>query len=496
MNKKQICKVVVLLLLLGISISYVSGVLIKKWKYPCYESVVPTEFYELDKNSIEVCVLGTSQVVYGISGMELYGDYGISAYSLGTALQPMEASYAWLQECRRTQDIKLLLLDTSMLYEQADEARYRQAYDNMKLSVNKLKAVWEHCQNKENADPFISYVLPIIKYHTRWNELVEDDFTLLDQDTPIFRGNYAFALSDPVDMNAIAYDNDTYDETLTMQEEQFGYFEKILDYCEENGIEVLLFKTPKANWSITKHQQVEEYASGRGIPFIDFSNQEMIDTLQLDGELDFRDKEHLNLRGANKLSKWLGAYLKEHYELTDYREVEGFDDLDYSRYCERVEDIDVQLCMDPVDYFSHLDNERYEVLMQLSTPAEEFVTAELAEAVQAAGISTDLTQIGRQSFVGWLKQGESRYEAVSEEDLDFEDKLSDKTGFHLFSKLASGSNSTMIRLNYKSKYFSSPGLNVMVFDTENQTLVDMSTIYLDQESQTLKLIKDNNSYTS
>lgn len=493
MNKKQICKVIVLILLVCVCVAGLSGVLIKKWKYPCYESVVATEFYEIPKDSIEVCVLGSSQVVYGISGMELYGEYGISSYSLGTALQPLSASYAWLKECRKRQDIKLVLLDTSMLYELSDEARYRQAYDNMRFSSNKLQAVWEHCRTSETADPFISYIFNIIKYHTRWNEIVEDDFTLGDQDTPIFRGNYAYALSEQVDINSVAYDNDTYNESLTMYEDSLYYFEKIISYCQENDIEILLFKTPKASWSLTKHVQMEEYAKEHNLDFIDLSSMEMIQTLGLDTAVDFRDKDHLNISGANKLCKWLGNYLKEHYELTDFRQVEGYDDMNYDRYCDRVEDIDVQLCMDPVDYFSHLDNERYEVLMQLSAPAEDFVTEGLARAVQTAGVTLDLTQAGSQRFIAWLKQGECLYESFFAEDADFEDKFSDGIGFHLFSQLKD-STTSMLRLNYTSQVFSAQGLNILVYDNENQTVVDMSTICYNPLSQSLELIKDNNSY--
>lgn len=495
MSKKQICKVIVLILLVGICVAGLSGVLIEKWKYPCYESVIPSEFYEVEKNTIEVCVLGSSQVVYGISGMELYGDYGISAYSLGTALQPLSASYAWLQECRKYQDIKLVLLDTSMLYETSDEARYRQAYDNMKLSPNKLRAVWEHCRKSETADPFISYVLNIIKYHTRWTEISEDDFTLTDQDTPIFRGNYAYALSEQVNLDSVAYDKDTYDETLAMYEDSLYYFEKIISYCQENDIALLLFKTPKSSWSLTKHIQTEEYAKEHGLDFIDLSSLEMIQTLGLDTSVDFRDKDHLNIRGANKLSKWLGAYLKEHYELTDFREAEGYDDMNYDRYCDRVEDIDVQLCMDPMDYFNHLDNERYEVLIQLSASADGFMTEELARAICGAGIKSDLTQAGQQRFIAWLKQGECQYESYFEEDADYASKFSDGIGFHVFSQIKADSKTSMLRLNYESRVFSATGLNILVYDNENQTVVDMSTICYDPLSQSLKLVKDNNSYT-
>ena len=43
----------------------------------------------------------------------------------------------------------------------------------------------------------------------------------------------------------------------------------------------------------------------------------------LDGETDFSDSGHLNRSGAQKTACFLGAWLKEHFDLTDFREVPG-----------------------------------------------------------------------------------------------------------------------------------------------------------------------------
>lgn len=58
-------------------------------------------FYEEPEDTIEVIFLGTSSVVNSIMPMELYEDYGICAYNLGTEQQPIMASYYWLEEAYR-----------------------------------------------------------------------------------------------------------------------------------------------------------------------------------------------------------------------------------------------------------------------------------------------------------------------------------------------------------------------------------------------------------
>ncbi len=478
MKKKRIAKVAGILLVLFLCVMYLTDILAMKWRYPCYESIVPTRFYDLDKNSVEVCVLGSSQVVYGISGMELYGEYGISAYSLGTALQPIEASYTWLQECNKTQDIKLLVFDVSMLFEYSDEARYRQAYDNMKLSLTKLKAVWEHCQESSTADPFISYIFKIVKYHNRWSELEKDDFTIQTQDHPIFRGNYAYALSDPVNIDKVAYDNDGYDPSLTMNPDQLKYFEMILDYCENEDIEVLLIKTPKSSWSLTKHMLMEEYVEEHGLTFLEFSSMEMMEKLGIDPSRDFRDSDHLNLIGAQKLSRYLGAYIKENYELTDFRKVEGYDDQNYGRYLERMEDSKVQLATNVTEYFEYLNNPRYEAVLQVTGDPSGYYTEELAAAMKAAGLTVNLNELGGQRYSAWLKAGKCQYETTSLENLEYTDRFADGIGFRTFSNYDSDSTCRM-RVNYENHVFQNRGLNILVYDVENHSVVDKSTVYYD-----------------
>ncbi|WP_092330989.1 hypothetical protein [Butyrivibrio sp. YAB3001] len=46
-----------------------------------------------------------------------------------------------------------------------------------------------------------------------------------------------------------------------------------------------------------------------------------VDEMGIDTKTDFADKGHLNNDGAKKVSDFLGEYLVNHYELTDFRNV-------------------------------------------------------------------------------------------------------------------------------------------------------------------------------
>ena len=486
MNKKQIIKITGILLLLLLSVTILTGILSSKWKKPCYDTRVQKEFYELEKDTIEVCLLGSSQVVYGVSCMNLMEEYGISAYSLGSTKQPLIASLAWLQECRKTQDISTVILDTSMLFEDTEEARYHVAFDNMKLSRNKIQAIYEHCKMRDNADPFMSYFIKIIKYHSRWSELTEDDFTYDAQDMPVFRGNVISSSTKKMDLYDIAYDHDKYNENLRMQEYQQLYFEKLVQYCKEEGLNLVLIKTPKNNWSITKHILVEEYAQENDLPFLDFSSEAMMSEIGLDINTDFLDGEHLNLFGARKLTTYLGEYLKEHYNLTDYREIDGYVNPGYDRYLEYVKDCELQVCSDIPDYFQAMKDDRYEIILQITSNLSGKYDSEQKEVLTGLGIRSYLNNLGNLRFTACIHNGENLYENVAENDITYQGSFSDGTQYLLTSSPSKNVKAS-VQVDHKNYTFSQKGLNILVYDSIHGCIVDRASIYEDTENGQLKL---------
>ena len=481
------------MLLLLISVVFLTQLFMSKWRSVCYESVAPKQFYELDKNSVEVLFLGSSQVSLGISGMELYEDYGISAYTLGSAGQPMLASYAWLKECWKTQKVSTVVLDTAALYYgPVKESRYRKILDSMKMSWNKIEAVYAHTKLHESADPFFSYIFSIAKYHSRWKSLSEEDYTINTGYEPVFRGNVLYSDRYAVDMNQMAYDNDAPEEGLVMDDEELGYLEKIRTFCEEKGIRLLLIKTPRYDWSLTKHEQTQAYADEHGLPFLDFSSLSMMDEVGLDAQRDFMDRKHLNVSGAIKLSDYLGTYLHENYELTDFRTVEGYDELNYKEYCDRREDGPLQLALDPASYLQKLKNERYDVLIETSADITEQCAPEMLQALEALGIRANINNLSGQTYVGHVAGGTCAYEGVSRQKMQYGNYLSDGVKFTLTSTYHAETIPN-IRIDYKAYSFANRGMNILVYDNQNHRVVDRSTICYNAESGTMVLMKENES---
>ena len=90
-------------------------------------------FYEEPENTIETLFLGASVTVNGIIPIELYREYGICAYNLGTEQQPLMTSYYWLLETERLhkETLDTVVLDASMLRRTPIDEVYQKSLDGM-----------------------------------------------------------------------------------------------------------------------------------------------------------------------------------------------------------------------------------------------------------------------------------------------------------------------------------------------------------------------------
>ena len=84
------------------------------------EQVYP--YYDEPKKSLDVVFLGSSHVMCGIYPMELYREYGITAYDYTSSALVLPQAYYQVVEALKTQTPKVLVLDVSGV-----------VYDNVKI---------------------------------------------------------------------------------------------------------------------------------------------------------------------------------------------------------------------------------------------------------------------------------------------------------------------------------------------------------------------------
>lgn len=490
MKKTQVIKTFVFIIIFVIMFVWVTDVLRAKWVTGTSVTTVQEQMYEQKKNSVDVLVLGSSQLVYGISSMRLLEEYGISAFSCATGEQPVLCAYFYLKEMERTQDIQTVIYDMSMLYEEEQEARFRKTLDSSPISINKIQTILEH-RKSGYAESTWSYLFPIMKYHSRWDELAKKDYDYKDLNTEVFKGNIMSPeVSQKVSYDKMIVDNDEIDESLEMDAAQVKYFRQMVQYCEEKGIDLVLIKTPKQSWNKTCMLGAQKLADEYGLEYLDFNTEELLAASGIDVEADFWNGDHLNIRGAEKMTDYLAEYLLEHYEYRDGRKTNAYDAENVKLYQNDREDKYIQTAYNIDELLGRMNNERYELLISVSGDISSYWTKENQKAWELLGSSVDLATLGANHYAAYLQAGENRYEQTGEDTISYEGNLNSGTGFVLESNQNKGRSDVKIEISGKNASYKMKGLNVSVFDSKNKTVVDSFTIYSDEEQNGLAVYRN------
>ena len=274
-------------------------------------------FYQEERNSIDVLFVGASTMFCTVDPLVLYEDYGIAAYDFGSSAQPFALSYLFMQEALKTQKPKVIALEALCISKELVPDNLNYGITDLPFSATKAKGLLEMFPNDRGEA--LSYLIPLMQYKDRWQELGRDDF-LENYES---YDNYAKGAYTPdlVSENPLDFSSYYDEEAFEIPEENIRVFEKMVALCKENDISLLLFKSPNVGWNIGQTKAVSELAKNYEVPFIDYYS--LMDELKVDTATDFRDNTHFNRYGSKKASDYMGAYLKEHYDLQDWRETDG-----------------------------------------------------------------------------------------------------------------------------------------------------------------------------
>lgn len=282
------------------------------------EGSMLSEYYDTDKNH-EVIFIGDCEVYANFSPMVMYEEQGITSWIRGSSQQLIWQSYYILKETLKYETPKVVVFNVnSMRYDEpVSEAYNRLTIDKMKWSEEKVDIINASMMEEES---FMSYVLPILRYHSRFDSLTSEDFEYLFKEKQnTFNGflinkNVKPVESLPTNKRLANYD---------FGEICYEYLDKMKDLCKENNIEFVLVKAPSLYpyWHDEYEKQIQDYADKYNLKYFNFKNDAEI--IGIDYSKDTYDAGlHLNLTGATKLSIYFASILKNECNLTDFRENE------------------------------------------------------------------------------------------------------------------------------------------------------------------------------
>ena len=273
--------------------------------------------YYKEAGGHDVIFVGDCEVYANFSPMELWRDYGITAYIRGSSQQLIWQSYHVLEETLGYETPKVVVFNVnSMRYsEPVSEAYNRLTIDGLRWSSSKVEMILASMTEEES---FWSYVFPILRYHARFDELTGEDLTyFFGGRENSFNGYQLHTGVKPVGRLPAK---------RPLADYRFGdicydYLERITALCAEKGVELILIKAPSQYpyWYEEYDAQIGEFAAAHGLAYYDLTKA--VEAIGLDFQQDTYDAGlHLNHSGTVKLCKYFGRILAEDHGCEDHRD--------------------------------------------------------------------------------------------------------------------------------------------------------------------------------
>ena len=289
---------------------------------PKYASGVTLEgsmvenWYAHKNEGHQVLFVGDCEVYESFSPVTLFDEFGATSYIRGSAQQLMWQSYHLLHEMLQVETPRAVVLSIcSLRYaEPQSEAYNRMTLDGMRLSKDKFEAVRASLMEGESE---LSYYVPLLRYHDRLFELTEEDARYLFTGPELTYHGYLMRTE------IVPYTR--LPAAPALRETDFGekpveYLDRIVALCKEKGIELILVKSPclYPAWYEEWDEWLEGYAEKNGVAYINAIP--LMEEMGIDLSTDTYDGGiHLNVYGAEKYTRWLGAYLSDRGLIQDQR---------------------------------------------------------------------------------------------------------------------------------------------------------------------------------
>ena len=287
------------------------------------EAFLIHEYMQSDTQNDQVIFLGDCEVYEAVSPVTLWQEYGIESRVCGSPQQLMWHSYALLCEIleRSTPDVVVLGVYGLCYGQPQSEAYNRMALDGLPMSATKWSVVRQTSTEGESA---LSYVFPLLRYHSRWSELTLRDLSLRQSEQTVSsRGYLVKTQTVPADSPVPSHEGALVPTNTDFGQMALDYFDRIVALCQQKGVQLVLFKAPTDSWRYpwleAYEEQVERLARSYDLPY--YNALESFEQIDLDLTTDSYDGGvHLNVSGAEKLTRWLGERLRELGLLEDNRQ--------------------------------------------------------------------------------------------------------------------------------------------------------------------------------
>lgn len=504
--RREVLKSTIFIILTVILITFLNWVFTPSWSYHedwnNEESTRFRDFYKLDENTLDYLVLGASQSFYSFSPMYVYGETGYTGYDLGSGMQSVALSYYWLKEACKTQKPKIVIMDVHALIRDPQGSEFIiKPLLGMKPSLIKLAAIRDCSLKLQTA---YSALFPLYRFHDRWKELGSEDFIKPDESGYFMKGTMIWFqssnkyLSPEISMreNEVLYDQPdgsigTYIEEIDISQYGAEYLQKIIAFCEDEGITLIPVVFPSKKWNERWSALVDGY-------FRDNTDLKLIDLCAdnaagIDYDRDTPDNGfHLNYEGNTKVSSYFAGLLKNTGKFTDHRGDKKYEkwDNDRIRYYEWEKESVLNRLYPEENALGYLEalgqkKENYYIIYSGAEDITPIINDKTEELLENTGLVGIRDSAGEQmSFLAAVDGGRSLYQKASYRRMkyDYSFIAGDGTS-HSISLASSGTASgddSIITVDGVERSLNKTGLNIVILDKKTGEFLSSANLGIDE----------------
>lgn len=284
-------------------------------------------YYDIEDNTLNTLMVGSSVSAAAVDPMQLYKDYGISTYNMSLMTEPTMGSYYWMLEMLKNQKPKVVIMEIKTVGRKSnkEEKKARKSYDYMRWGENKIHYAKDTLRVYKSAKKW-DYLFPMSMYHNRWSELESDDWDFAFGNYKANARGFCFLNKrcsdtnpEKADYKGIEIDSNK-KSSYTFNKVNKKYLDKIIDKCAKEKIKLVMIKTPDTAWKTASYNYINQIAKEhKGVEYIDFNEPSIMESIGFDYGEDAEDAVHINIKGAKKVTKYLGEYISKKYKMDDAR---------------------------------------------------------------------------------------------------------------------------------------------------------------------------------
>ncbi len=285
---------------------------------PTPAGLIPWGALKDTQGEVDVLVLGSSRAHTSVLPMELWRTHGFTCVDVTAGGQTIPTTLAYLEQALETQRPRLVMLEVSMIGRRsnyADIARAHANFDDMPGGSAKTLGVLRSIEPTGWPEFFFA----LQGYHSRWPELTAYDF-LPDKRAkmPWHRGALYLPIVEAIDSVPTTGVVGEADYRADM-----AVIKQIVARARDEGARVVLFTAPSfaplevGGVPLLSVLRSDLGDAGGTVTYLDMSSK--VGEMGISVSTDYKDKTHLNHRGAVKLTRWLGEYLAAAQGLPDHR---------------------------------------------------------------------------------------------------------------------------------------------------------------------------------